>query len=457
MEAIVGAAEITMLNHLDVSVDDYIIKVRIIRKWRQPDRKNPNEDYSIEMILIDEEGNKIQAHVLKKWFFRFEKYLNENDCLLIKRPSLGLNQSKYKFVDNPNKVNFNYQTYVSKCNDFVGQEHGFSFSSFQNVIDNLLPENITIVDDIRKYKKRFTYLFSYYNFYFFKYKPDNISFFGHRLEKKAVDDPLSIQLPFGLSMFCSLQDEFLTNTAFTNIGEICEIIEVKCIVIMGTIKAISKDMCWYYMACDKCNRKVGTKYVTHFKEDGSGDFEDEKLFECNNHKCNVKVVSPVPRFKIQIRVQDITGVVSLTLFDRDVTKLIQKTAREVLDDLKEEDDFGKYPVEINHLLEKKYAFKIEVSEFNLKNNYQVYGILKLTDDSSVIAELDKRFNIIQVKTFTVDNTTPFSKVKRKLLDIYDLEDESSVCDKKSHTSHFEENNLHVASKTPLIIPKIEKF
>ncbi|KAD2275724.1 hypothetical protein E3N88_41518 [Mikania micrantha] len=55
MEAIVAAPEITMLNHLDVSIDDYIIKVRILRKWRQSDRKIPNEDYSIEMILIDEE------------------------------------------------------------------------------------------------------------------------------------------------------------------------------------------------------------------------------------------------------------------------------------------------------------------------------------------------------------------------------------------------------------------
>ncbi|KAL8193416.1 hypothetical protein R6Q57_026551 [Mikania cordata] len=177
-----------------------------------------------------------------------------------------------------------------------------------------------------------------------------------------------------------------------------------------------------------------TKYVTHFKEDGSGEFEDEK-----------------------IRVQDITGVVSLTLFDRDVTKLIQKTAREVLDDLNEEDDFGKYPAEINHLLEKKFAYKIEVSDFNLKNNYQVYGILKLTDDSSVISELDKMFNIIQpnesdsvnltmsefqsqdtvamkVMSFFEDNSTPtlFTNVKRKLIEVYDLDEHSSVRSKKSY-------------------------
>ncbi|KAL8268090.1 hypothetical protein R6Q59_001888 [Mikania micrantha] len=68
MEAIVAAPEITMLNHLDVSIDDYIIKVRILRKWHQPDRKIPNEDYSIEMILIDEEVYDLWEIKYKRMF-----------------------------------------------------------------------------------------------------------------------------------------------------------------------------------------------------------------------------------------------------------------------------------------------------------------------------------------------------------------------------------------------------
>ncbi|KAD5960700.1 hypothetical protein E3N88_12172 [Mikania micrantha] len=64
---------------------------------------------------------------------------------------------------------------------------------------------------------------------------------------------------------------------------------------------------------------------------------------------------------------------------------------------------------------------------------------------------------MKVKTFTVDNTTPFSKVKRKLVDICDLEDDSRVRDKKLHASVYEESKLDVFSKTPLIVPKVEKF
>ncbi|KAL8267729.1 hypothetical protein R6Q59_001527 [Mikania micrantha] len=48
------------------------------------------------------------------------------------------------------------------------------------------------------------------------------------------------------------------------------VIKVKCVVLMGTIKAISKDTCWYYMACDKCNRKLScffhSKYTSSLSQ-----------------------------------------------------------------------------------------------------------------------------------------------------------------------------------------------
>ena len=37
------------------------------------------------------------------------------------------------------------------------------------------------------------------------------------------------------------------------------------------------------------------------------------------------------RFKIQVRVQDLNGAVSLTLFHRDVAQLISKSASELLE------------------------------------------------------------------------------------------------------------------------------
>ncbi|KAK9060051.1 hypothetical protein SSX86_020755 [Deinandra increscens subsp. villosa] len=191
-------------------------------------------------------------------------------------------------------------------------------------------------------------------------------------KKRLNENPSATHRPFGLSMFISPEDDFLIYTDFCNIAEICDINKKKHVILLGTIKAICKDVGWHYMGCKKCTRKLQYTYEIRVKEDGSDMLDLRK-------------------FKIQIRVQDVTGVVSLTLFDRDASRLIEKSAADLLDIYGED----KFPEEINSLVEKRFAFKIEITEYNFKNNYQVYGVSALLDDSSVVSKLDKKFNLGQ--------------------------------------------------------------
>lgn len=55
-----------------------------------------------------------------------------------------------------------------------------------------------------------------------------------------------------------------------------------------------------------------------------------------------------------------------------------------------------YPDDLNVVLEKKFAFKIDVTNYNLERNVPVYGISKLTDDYKIISELEKKFYTEQV-------------------------------------------------------------
>ncbi|KAJ9553125.1 hypothetical protein OSB04_017170, partial [Centaurea solstitialis] len=58
---------ITLIDNLDIQKNDFTVKVRIIRLWSQPLFKDPEQLYSIEMILMDEEINnyfKIHANIL---------------------------------------------------------------------------------------------------------------------------------------------------------------------------------------------------------------------------------------------------------------------------------------------------------------------------------------------------------------------------------------------------------
>nr|XP_043611794.1 uncharacterized protein LOC122583457 [Erigeron canadensis] len=150
-------------------------------------------------------------------------------------------------------------------------------------------------------------------------------------------------------------------------------------VVIATIIKIHADDDWYYVACTKCGKKVDRSVTT--LEDGDTDVTQTATFDCG--ECGT-VTDVYPRIKVQIRVQDDTGSISFVLFERDVTAYIGKPASVLLKKYKKIDDNGIYPEEFNSFINKRFAFKIRISEYNLKNNYRVYMVNKLSDDVDII-------------------------------------------------------------------------
>ncbi|MFS7965836.1 hypothetical protein Hanom_Chr09g00766831 [Helianthus anomalus] len=89
-------------------------------------------------------------------------------------------------------------------------------------------------------------------------------------------------------------------------------------------------------------------------------------------------------------------IVTLTLFEHEVIKLLKVSAIQLLDKNIELANEGSFPDEIKALLNRKFAFKIATSSFNIKNKSDGYSVSKLTENSSVISVLDKKFDDIQV-------------------------------------------------------------
>nr|KAJ0224601.1 hypothetical protein LSAT_V11C100037190 [Lactuca sativa] len=121
--------EITPIKDIDSIKEDFTIKVRIIRLWTQMSKFNANDTYSIETILMDEEGRKIHASCLKKSFSKFERYLNEDTSLYIRKP---------------NKLTLNPYTTVKECENFSGSAHGFAFVDFNIILSNNILESNSI-------------------------------------------------------------------------------------------------------------------------------------------------------------------------------------------------------------------------------------------------------------------------------------------------------------------------
>ncbi|KAM3281219.1 hypothetical protein P3S67_028240 [Capsicum chacoense] len=87
---------------------------------------------------------------------------------------------------------------------------------------------------------------------------------------------------------------------------------------------------------------------------------------------------------------DVTGFISLLLWDREVTKLIGKSATQLkgqVEETTDSDDDGAYPVELDTILNKNALFKVAVKSHNVEQHVETYTILKICDDE----ELTKQF------------------------------------------------------------------
>lgn len=65
-------------------------------------------------------------------------------CYYILRPTIGLNDSKYKYVNNQNKLGIFVDSDVFPCVDFSGPDHGFCFTDFKDIIEKTVPDNHSI-------------------------------------------------------------------------------------------------------------------------------------------------------------------------------------------------------------------------------------------------------------------------------------------------------------------------
>nr|KAJ0205311.1 hypothetical protein LSAT_V11C500252890 [Lactuca sativa] len=114
-----AASNLTFIPDLDVTRDDLTFKLRVINLWHQMCFYKKTEIWSIEMILLDEKGNKIQATVSKRNIYRFKYILKEGMAFYIKGPDFAaLKIDAFRLTPQDQKLTFVQQTVVTECIDF---------------------------------------------------------------------------------------------------------------------------------------------------------------------------------------------------------------------------------------------------------------------------------------------------------------------------------------------------
>ncbi|CAI9290746.1 unnamed protein product [Lactuca saligna] len=480
--------KISMISELALSQDDYTIKVRVIRLWRQTSWNQQLR--MIGMILMDEMGSKIECNVDKPFASLQGKSLEEYGDYYIHKPTLGLNEGAIKFVDGPHKLYFQYTTkgrYADEINAYVSKNTGHFVLLIQcaklklvrdrpYVNNTYLATKLYIEDDI-----------------------EEITTFKKSLQAKKGSLTSSDSRTSGSSIMYSLHDDFLKKNSFHQISAIHELNMGGCAVILGTIKMFEDTRNWYYNACTHCKSKVQIVKVSNETVNGLDQLEEKEIMVCTNEKCKDKLITAEPSFMIKVRVQGLVGVVSLTIFDREVRNILKLSAADLLSKYEKFGNTSQFPIELNAMIDKKLAFKIVVKTFNVSRFGRSYNISKITDNVDIISTLEKiekksrieqdmdteSVNIIgsefasqetvgckDATSHTADNTpvsnipsgissrtvnnlnSPPTSAKRKLVDVYDLDDDVYESATKPNAPRIGDGK--VVGTTKLLIPKVEK-
>ncbi|KAL7605714.1 hypothetical protein Lser_V15G17167 [Lactuca serriola] len=197
--------------------------------------------------------------------------------------------------------------------------------------------------------------------------------------------------------------------------------------------------------------------------------------------------SVVIKYIIPINVQDHTGTIGLTLFDREAKRLLDISAFE-LKKIHEAagDSLHLFPNQMNVLKNRKFAFLVDITSYNVINYNNIYTVVKLTEDVSTVSDLESKLEVMSVQSVslievplqsddvvqtvekdvisqtdesftpaTVDKssaTSPMkisSDLKHNLHDIYDVDSGIDFSSTKSKRKSTGDGN-------PLLVSKVEK-
>ncbi|KAJ4833709.1 hypothetical protein Tsubulata_018862 [Turnera subulata] len=170
------------------------------------------------------------------------------------------------------------------------------------------------------------------------------------------------------------------------------------VTLDGKIKELHNRHGWCYFACPNCWKKI--------------DQQDSAKF-CLS--CSSKWNIPAVRYKVEIMVEDQTGELTLTLFDREVEQLIKMSAMELLDRTNGESQ--EIPSQIEEMLQRNVIFQIKITPYNIKYGWQYLSVSKIFIQEEVQDHNLELFGNAKDATETVKESTsskPESKKKQKL-------------------------------------------
>ncbi|PWA96460.1 nucleic acid-binding, OB-fold, Replication protein A, OB domain protein [Artemisia annua] len=441
------------IHDLSAVKDNVRLRVRILSTWMQPLFSRPSV-INMEMIVIDEKASQYDnaSHCEDGFGESIQRSIN---TVTLQRYSLGEIQPKFRIVTNPLRMSFLSNTECAECSDFTGSKHRFVFRPFKTIVELKKEEDgqfdvigrVIACEDLDNYDK------------------------NGRAGKKKPLTLIDAEMFFrGIELRCTLWgvyaqqfSDFLNNC--DDHGKIIVVVQLAMTKIWDAVNLNSN------LTVSSCPAKMciqngfhGTKLFLFNgnKTIDTAEFPEVEAFRLslvavkgpaesehtasristaskNSTKDNFVTKFPLKNiaelldvqqgvpsiivgticaiqeeegwwFRLQVRVQDETGTVSVSLFNDEVQAILNNvTAYQLVDKYGKGD--GAFPAEILEMLDKKFVLKVSIDGKNKEKVMPVFNVLRLSNDPDIIKSVCEHATPLKPETEATSSkaadVTPF--------------------------------------------------
>ncbi|KAJ1430916.1 Nucleic acid-binding, OB-fold [Sesbania bispinosa] len=124
---------IDMVRNICGVKDSWRLKVRVVRLWKSCSKNDPKKVFSLEMVLVDAEGARIQASIRKPMIRKFADVVVEGEVYKMIHFVVVKNLGNIRATKHEFKLIFNSRTTVFRAESQLIPEFGLSLSSSEDI------------------------------------------------------------------------------------------------------------------------------------------------------------------------------------------------------------------------------------------------------------------------------------------------------------------------------------
>ncbi|KAK2455293.1 replication protein A 70 kDa DNA-binding subunit E [Trifolium repens] len=439
--SVANGSEFSNISEINSDKAAWDVKVKIIRLWQVSDFNRSALPFSIEMVLLDANGDRIHATVKKTLIYKFKDQILEGKIYALQNVGVSNNGGAYRTTRHPYKMNFLFNTFVQRISNFDISKSPFHFVPISEIVggsydtdylcdvmgvltgvgqerevtnQNGSTTKLNVIALEANGSKIQCTLFGNYvdelNAFLGAGDCNNAVVILQFAKAKNFQDKIHIQNCMNCSLLifnssCAESVAFKSSLAenvdtpsplaLTQIG--CE----------SRIEPIDEFLHNTRRITLQCLRDAGSEgfhvVAATIKKVLNPDsfwytacvcnkavIPDSKMFYCE--KCNKHVVRVFPRFCIKVRVMDNTDSAIFVIFDKDASSLFDLSCADMVQALESGARAGVVPALFEALVDKTWLFKVESKANHNQRFEQSFRVRKLCTDAAIIQQFKEKWD-----------------------------------------------------------------